>query len=703
MRSSWGAAWRVARGLALSGSSRQRWRQVSLVSSSVVATVALLVGVMMVWQVVLADAHLEARQPQRSGPAVASWQTTMPIVPGGVGQIPVQWIEPDPGHEGDPALVPPGLDRLPGPGEAVVSPGLVRQGLSAEDLGLRSSTAGSGQGGVIGDDFLISRSEGYAIARPPQGQHLPKDYRDRISGYQLSGSLAGFAETTLDVPAGRPGLMTTLVLLVLPALLLLASATRGVSGVTEQRAARLWSLGVGRRDIRRVVGLEVAVLVAIGALAGTALWVALLSHRTQWPGNDAVLLPSARGQWWMPFLVVPLVVVVATTCAMTSRIVPVSLRRRVRLGTWAVLPLAVGLAAMALAAPLPRWWGAKNADLSMLILMMGTVLVIVGLPLGLPVLSRWTARLFIGSKDPTRWLAARRLGGGSGRLARAGAFVGILVFIVGAEVTLYEGARPAPAFSVGGGTTKVWSAYWGDAPEGFARTVQQRATQVGGAAEPLRRGGRDGGGLVFRDCASAEAFFGMPVPVRECSGARTPEARTVARITSVVVGDAEASRPADFMYVSGPLDWDGADALRLFQGSTAPVLMQVLGPDTDFLHPGKDWMRTSVLGASALLLLGLFRVLGDRAVESASEHRALEAAGLLPQEAARTTLVATLLPVVLAVPIGMVAAWLFAFVGASAQYTTENYLLITMATLAVAACCTGVVLGALFWQRRVGD
>lgn len=698
MRGGWAPAWRLARGLALSANPRQRWRQVSIVFSAAVATVALLVTAMMAAHLLVVDDHLDARRPNVGGTAVADWGKSMPILPEGLGQIPIQWISPDPGHENDPSLVPPGLDRLPAPGEAVISPGLARHGLTAEDLGLRPSDAGTGEGGTIGDDFLISRSEGYAIARPPEGQKLDQDFVKRISGYGPGEARVGYVETTLDAPAGVPGAVSVLALVFLPALLLLGTAARAVGGVTRERAERLWRLGVSAASIRRVVVLETGVLALLGAVSGALAWLLILSWRTSWPGNDAVLLPAARGSWWMPAVVIPLTVGVAVLWATTARVVPQVRRSGVRWGDWAILPLIAAFVCLGLAVPLPELLGQKNADLSMQLLMVGAVLVIAGLPLGLPVLARWVSGLFARSGNPTRWLAAKRLGGGSARLARAGAFVGILVFIIGSEVSLYEGTGGGPAFAESGGSAKVWTAYWADAPEGFVGTLQERAEQAGGRVEPNRQG--TGGAVVFRDCAAAEDFFGTQVPAKQCGGVGTDGARAVARVSEVLIGDPTRHAPSDYVLVSGPLDWNGADALRLFQGSTEPVLMQKLGPDTDFQHPGTDWMRTGVLAASLLLLLGMLRVLGDRAIETTGEHRALERAGLHPDEAARTTVVATLLPVALAVPIGVAAAYLFAYVGGTAEYTTENYLLMTAVSLAVAGVCVAVIVGTLVWQRR---
>lgn len=699
----WGAAWRVARGLALSSNPRQRWRQVSLIVSAAVVSVALLVAASLFSQVRLANDHLEHRRPSVGGTPIASKTMSMPVLPGGVGQIPVHWIQPDPGHEDDPALVPPGLDRLPGPGEAVVSPGLERVGVSAEDLGLMTSDAGSGAGGVIGDDFLISRSEGFAIARPPAGQHLDPERDERIAGYDDVGSESrGYVdETALDAPAGVIGWTGTLALLVLPALLLLGTAARAVSGVTQERARKLWLLGVGRGAIRHVVLLETAVLAGLGAIFGSLLWAALLSRRTTWPGNDAVLLPASRAPLWAAPVVALVVVGVAALWAFTAPLTARGSSQRARVGAWAVIPLVLGLITLAVAVPLPLWLGSADADMSLMALLVGAVLFIVGLPLGLPVLARWVARFFARSGNPTRWLAARRLGGESARLARAGAFVGIIVFIMGSEVSLLGAATTGSAFSVAEGDKKVWSVHWDDAPADFPQAVAERARQAGGDAVVLERkvGSESSGDVaVFRSCERAEAFFGMSTPAEGCR--HGPGASDVATFTEVSVTPPPGYEPGEAMFVSGPLAWDGADALRLTAGSTAAVPMQVLGPDDDFIMPGNDWMHSGALAASALLLIGLLRTLGDRTVETAEEHRVLGRAGLHPDEAARTTMVATLLPVAMAVPLALLAAWLFAYVGGTAEYTTSNYGQVALVALSTAAVCVAVLVGAMLWQRR---
>ncbi|WP_181443144.1 hypothetical protein [Kytococcus schroeteri] len=57
----------------MSANPRQRWRQVSIVFSAAVATVALLVTAMMAAHLLVVDDHLDARRPNVGGTAVADW------------------------------------------------------------------------------------------------------------------------------------------------------------------------------------------------------------------------------------------------------------------------------------------------------------------------------------------------------------------------------------------------------------------------------------------------------------------------------------------------------------------------------------------------------------------------------------------------------------------------------------------------------
>ncbi|QRO87610.1 hypothetical protein [Kytococcus sedentarius] len=51
----------------------------------------------------------------------------------------------------------------------------------------------------------------------------------------------------------------------------------------------------------------------------------------------------------------------------------------------------------------------------------------------------------------------------------------------------------------------------------------------------------------------------------------------------------------------------------------------------------------------------------------------------------------------------IVAAWLFAYVGGTADYTQQNYLEVTVVSLLTAGLCVAVMVAPLLWQRRRAD
>lgn len=51
----------------------------------------------------------------------------------------------------------------------------------------------------------------------------------------------------------------------------------------------------------------------------------------------------------------------------------------------------------------------------------------------------------------------------------------------------------------------------------------------------------------------------------------------------------------------------------------------------------------------------------------------------------------------------IVAAWLFAYVGGTADYTQQNYLEVTLVALLTAGLCVVVMVATLLWQRHRAD
>ncbi|STX13985.1 Uncharacterised protein [Kytococcus sedentarius] len=702
-------AWVVARRLALSPDPRQRWRQISLVLASLLGTAAILTGMGVVNAGWVASQHVVGRQPLLAGQpgpgpvpgAPAQWSKSMPVLPEGVGQVPIIWVDPSSGHEGDAALVPPGLDALPEPGAAVLSPGLVDRGISAEDLGLQPSEAGSGVGGVIGDAGLASRSEGFAYARPPAGQSVEQDLAISISGWAPAGrwEVAGsprrfpWVETVLDTPTLVPAVFGVLWLIVVPSMLLMVGTARAVSEVTRQRGQRLWELGVARSSIRAVAALETFVLAAAGTVAGLLLWWVALRSRPTFPLTDGQLLPgSTRVPLWVALPVALVLILIVVVAASTLRLSPRPERSRGSVGqTLGIVPLVVGLTLITVAPWVFVTAGANGAaDMQANLLLGGALLVLVGLPLALPGIVSALARFAPASSAPSVWLAARRLARRPQVYTRTGALVGSLAFISGSALALVLATMPQE-WHPAGEERIVWSVDYEDAPEGFGAVVQERADAAGAWVAPLRKGA-----VEFPSCDDAAEFIGIPQEELKCSsdGARLNTGIQV-RLTD------EPSPPGESFLISGPRDWSATDALPLLAGSTAPGLYEEVGPNRHHVNPGADWFSAGWGACCLLLLVALVRSLGDHTLRATAEARELAMPGLLPREVDRVSIATTLAPVVLAVAIGCAAAVLFALRGFSVGYTTSSVGLVSAAALGSGALAVVVVLAGVWWQRHL--
>ncbi|MGW2631236.1 permease [Streptomyces chattanoogensis] len=248
-------------------------------------------------------ARNQARGPvitERQQEAVALWREGFDTV----GEVPHTVIYVDPLKPDAPP--PPGLTRWPSPGEAMLSPELVRQGRHDQITGRYGRSAGT-----IGTAGLVSPSERLAYVRPA---HTP-DTRARESWSYVRG----FGH---DYPMGehlytRPLAMVLTALGVLtgvPALALLAVAARVGSRTHERRIRLLTTLG-GTRRHRAVVTLGEA---ALPAAAGTALAVlpmlAAMATDLRIPPTGYLLNSSDLRAAW-PMTVAALILSVTLTVA----------------------------------------------------------------------------------------------------------------------------------------------------------------------------------------------------------------------------------------------------------------------------------------------------------------------------------------------------------------------------------------------------
>ncbi|MDQ1293540.1 MAG: hypothetical protein QG608_1421 [Actinomycetota bacterium] len=193
------------------------------------------------------------------------------------------------------APLPPGTERWPEPGQAVLSPAL------ADTLGADRDMFGEVVGTIFTEGLVVPR-ERRVYMRP---SHVAFDpgVMEKSSGFGGEGAIlgvdAGFWDAA-DVDQVRYLLVGGLVV---PALVVLGIGV-GLDGeARSRRRRRLVALGAGRRH-RVVVDVAEAWLpVAVGTVAGAGVTGALCAVDVHLPFVDAVLLAGdARAAW--PSLVV---------------------------------------------------------------------------------------------------------------------------------------------------------------------------------------------------------------------------------------------------------------------------------------------------------------------------------------------------------------------------------------------------------------
>lgn len=686
--------WRVSRRLALSGHPDHRWRQFSLVVGGFIATLAALLGAGVMHAGSVSSQHITDRAPAvavSGADTVKLHISARAVDVPEMGQIPVTWLDPLPGHQDDPTIVPPGLERLPGPGQAVLSPGLIARGVTAGDFGLDPA-----QPPVISDEGLASRSEGLVYARPGPDRSLGEAGAIiPVKGYYPAAAAAPM-ETINDVPGLQGAIVGSAWTLWLPAAYLLLGCARAQSPVRTHRAAVLWTLGVSRWHIRQLLALETAALATVGAVPALLVWQLWLAHSTRFPLNDAELLPGAASTpWWWALLTALLTVGTAAAAAASARVLPVShARSSRRIRGHHLIPLGVALGAMAVS---PLLLGGRGLAL----LFAGLLLTLLTLPLAIPVLASRSAQLLGSSRSPELWLAGRKLALRTRNLSRPAVVAAALVFVTGSAYALLVGLQD-DVIEPMGGDRNVWSVSWRDVRPGDVDRVRSRAGSdiVIAPIEPLEQELVPGvppesvGTIYFSSCADLRSTAGVDTAC---------DSDTTHWGYHVIVSDSQDLVPDDTqeVLVSAPLSTSSLEVMQVFSGLPAPNVSQLQG-ESDFMHPGVDWLRSGWAAATLLLIVAVTRELGDRAHSAIAEGAELIRAGLHPEEAQRTFAAAVLTPVLVALPLGYLGAVIFALRGYGLGVTAFNLGLISVIALGTGALATGVIAGVLRWQSKAG-
>jgi hypothetical protein len=483
--------------------------------------------------------------------------------------------------EGPRAPVPPGVRRLPGPGELVVSPALGAL-LKTRAGELLAARLHGNVVGTIGDAGLQGPSEYAFYLGSDRLEGAPSAYRISAFGRDSAGDGYSPILTLLVVIA--------LVVLLLPVGVFIATAARFGGEQRDRRMAALRLVGADAGMARRIAAGEAAAGAVLGLGAGALLFLAgrqLAGHVTLW---DISLFPGdLRPSVALVVLVagaVPAAAVIVTQLALGRTVVePLGVVRRAGGGRrrlwWRLAIPALGLVALA------PMLGGVGAGFNAYQVGAGVVALLVGLTALLPWAVEAAVRRLRGGG--VAWqLAVRRLQLDAGASARA--VSGIAVAVAGAIAlqTLFAVVQEHSTTQTGADLTRahVVATAQGGPPADELAARFAAVPGVRGAVGLSTVGAAAPGGpptaltvagcAALRElarvgrCADGDVFL---VPAGDGSAPR-PGAR-------VVLGEGARTRwtvPATARRVSGRVDPSGADRSGIF--ATPAAVGRALPPDS---------------------------------------------------------------------------------------------------------------------------
>ena len=331
------------------------------------------------------------------------------------------------------APVPPGVSRLPGPGEIVLSPALADL-LASDDGALLRPRYPQRVIGLIGQDGLSGPNEltFYSGEAPRPG----------IQSEPAVSVVYRFGVTRDDeaLPPVLVLMMTVGVAVLLFPLLVFVAIGARLSGATrDRRLAALRLVGAGASRVRWIAAGEALLSAVLGLLLGVVLFLLARPLASGVEVFDVAVFQSDLVPWW-PFALlvlaaVPVLAVLAALVAMRRTVIePLGVVRdarpvRRRLW-WRLLPPVAGALLLVTQQGVLRRTG---GTISQVVVLLGVSLLLLTIPVLLP----WAVERVVGRMrgGPPAWqLAVRRLQVDSGTSARV--VGGIAVVLAGSIAML---------------------------------------------------------------------------------------------------------------------------------------------------------------------------------------------------------------------------------------------------------------------------
>ncbi len=406
------------------------------------------------------------------------------------------------------APVPPGVTRLPAPGEYYASPALAAllRTVPADELGDRFPGRLIG---TIGDAALNGANDlviyiGYTPAALggvpglPAAKHGPATPAP-VSGTTWVTSIATAPPQEVFTPFFRYAFGVGVLAVLFPMLVLISTATRLAADRREERFAALRLVGGTPADIRVIASVESVISAFFGAVLGTAIFLLVrpaLAGATLigTPYFESQLTPTVWG--YLAMLVgVPLAAALAALISLRRvQVSPLGVSRRARRkppGLWrlAVLAIGLGLYVFGLSKTTHKSIGAP-AYPGLLITMVG--LVIAG-PWLTSAASRVFGRLIPGS---SALLSTRRLADNPKTAFRAVTGLVLAVFLGTMVGTLVPAVNATESSPSNASLSNVLLDQVGQSPHASAKLLSGLDAIPGATAYPLYSLGSGGGGQI---------------------------------------------------------------------------------------------------------------------------------------------------------------------------------------------------------------
>ena len=384
--------------------------------------------------------------------------------------------------------VPPGIPRLPGPGQFYASPALsaLLRSTPAGELGDRFpghqvGTIGAAALPAPNSLIIIIGHHASQLSRVPGAMEVTSISKTSPSSCSGSNCAVG-----AGINAAGIDLILSVVAcaLLFPVLIFIGTATRLSAARREQRFAAIRLVGATPRQVSVISAVESTVAAVLGVAAGFGLFFLLRAPLAAVPFTGAPFFPSDLSLSSADILAVavgvPLAAAAAAVLALRRvQISPLGVTRQVTPrapSAWRLIPLLAGLAELAyfVAAGPPRSIGGQVQAF-----VPGFLLIMAGLVIAGPWLTMVAARLMARrARRPAALIAARRLADNprAGFRAVSGLVLALFVTTVAVGViTTRVASRGAPSGSAAASDTVTAQLGYG---QGEAIHIQGRSASA---------------------------------------------------------------------------------------------------------------------------------------------------------------------------------------------------------------------------------